>query len=320
MTASSRAAFVLTLASCAGGVPDTCARVDDGCRLVEQALDFDADGVPENRATWTHNDDGHVLVYEAYRGATRVWRRVSTWTGDLEATRDDDQDGDGVVDLTTTATREPLAEGGYRDAFVTTAGGQPYESGWTEFDARGHAQRAEIIRVTPDGPQTITRAWTWDAAGHLSVYVQHLPPPDRSTVELSTYDDAGRLLAFESRFTDDDTPLQRTTTAWDGCNPIRTVDYAADATRTCTMTYGSDGLQTSKTCFEDGYPTPLAFQIFTWSDAQHHQIAYDSDHDLQPDWFTRHTDNAYGHEVLEEEIDGDGVTVLSTQTSTWTCP
>lgn len=326
-TTRARSLLLLLLAGCAGGgEPDTCARVEDDCRRVAKANDFDADGVPENRSTWTYDDDGRVLVYEIFDGPdTLTWRIVSTWSGDLEATHTEDYGGDGVIDLSTTRTREPLADGGHRDTFVTTTPAEPTRSGWTEYDALGHAQRAEITTDLPEGPHTLTRSWTWDDAGHVTAYVQRLPPPERGATELFTYDDAGRLLSSETRFNDDNSTYRMITTAWEGCNPVRTVDFTdppdrGTTSRTCTMSYDRDGLQTGKICFDEGDSTPLAVQTWTWSDAQHHQIAYDSDYDLQPDWFTRHTDNAYGHEVLEEEIDGDGVTVLSTTTSTWTCP
>ncbi len=319
-------ALVLLLASCAGGKADTCARVDDGCRRVAKANDFNADGVPENRSTWTYDDDGHLLVHEAFEGPdTLTLRVVSTWDGDLEVKHDEDHGGDGVIDTSTTTTREPLADGGYRDTYVTTSTVQAATSGWTEYDALGHAQRSEITTEQPDGPRTFSRQWTWDDQGHVTVFLEKFPPPGRSVVQLFTYDKVGRLLSSETRYTDEDTPSRLLTSVWDGCNAVETVDFTdpaseAPTTRTCTMTFDRDDRQTGKTCSEEGDPVPVFVQTWTWSDPLHHQIAYDYNLDLQADFFTRHTDNAFGHEVLEEEIDGDGVTVLSTQTSTWTCP
>lgn len=319
--------LLLLLASCGGGsAADTCARVDDGCRRVAKVNDFDADGVPENRGTWTYDDDGHQLVYEAFDGPdTLMLRIVSTWAGDLEATHDEDHGGDGVIDLSTTRTREAMADGGHRDTFVTTSTVQDASSGWTEYDALGHAQRAEVTVQHAEGPFTLKRQWTWDDAGHVTIFVVQVPPPDRSTVERFTYDEEGRLLSSETRYTDEDTPYRLLTTEWDGCNPVRTFDFrdptdSGASSVTCTMAYDRHGLQTRRSCFNDHDPSPLASQSWTWSDPQHHQIAYDSNDDLQPDYYTRHTDNAFGHEVLEEEIDEDGVTLLSTSASTWTCP
>jgi len=285
----SRTVLALLLVSCARSAGDTCARVDDGCRLVAKANDFNADGVPENRSTWTYDDDGHPLVYELFDGNdTLTWRTVSTWDGDLEVTHDEDHGGDGVIDTSTTTTREPLADGGYRDTYVTTSTVQAATSGWTEYDALGHAQRSEITTEQPDGPWTFSRQWTWDDQGHLTVFLEQVPAPDRSVVQLFSYDDDGRLLSSETRYTNEDTPYRRLTTAWDGCNPVETVEFTdpdpgEPNTRTCAMTFDRQGQQTSKTCFNEGDPTPLVFQTWTWSDPLHHQIAYDSDNDLQPD-------------------------------------